>query len=202
MAIITKRKKTKLEKKILIPVFICAVYLVVMSPIYFLIMAHKNFADPVVQTGCQTASLVRLQEEVDTQYASTENNKREMEHRIAPGYTNRWGIEFLSDEERLLLAQCIYSEGHNTGLEGCAKIAVVIFNRFYKGNWCGNQPNSISAVISAPDQFSVYPMCTGITPTEQEYKAIELVLTGKIGEEIYNGEWLSFNGDGYRNYFR
>ena len=52
------------------------------------------------------------------------------------GYLNRWGITSISEEEKDLLARVLYLEGHNTGLEGCQKIAVVVFNRVNKkGNY-------------------------------------------------------------------
>lgn len=113
------------------------------------------------------------------------------------GYLNRWGITSISEEEKGLLARVIYLEGHNTGLEGCQKIAVVVFNRVNK------KGKTITEILSAPGQFSVYQAATNPESpvTEQEYLAIESVLTGNVSAEIYNANWLYFNGNGHQNFF-
>lgn len=146
--------------------------------------------------------MVNKLDRIDNQIISSELPNQDLLEIEAPtpipeGYTNRWGITYISDEERNLLARVLYLEGHNTGLEGCQKIAVVVFNRVNK------KGKTITEILSAPGQFSVYRAATNpeSPATEQEYLAIESVLTGNVSAEIYNAPWLYFNGNGHQNFF-
>ena len=120
------------------------------------------------------------------------------------GYDNRWGITHIDNETKDILAKLVYLEGNVTGLEGCQKIVVVILNRYADGRFFGGQEASIMSVMSAPRQFGPYWRAANdpsVIATEQEYNAIETVLTGNVDDVIYNAEWLYFNGDGKMNYF-
>ena len=120
------------------------------------------------------------------------------------GYDNRWGITHIDNETKDILAKLVYLEGNITGLEGCQKIVVVILNRYTDGRFFGGQEASIMSVMSAPRQFGPYWRAANdqsVIATEQEYNAIETVLTGDVDDVIYNAEWLYFNGDGKMNYF-
>jgi len=122
----------------------------------------------------------------------------------SPVYTNRWSITEITQEEKDLLAKVLYLEAHNTGIEGCQKVAVVIFNRYLNGKFFGGNLPCITSVLSAPGQFTTYKKAStdiSFSATDQEYSAIESVLKEEVSEDILNMSSVYFNGDGRQNYF-
>ena len=183
------------DKLSILMLFLTAVILTVIGVADF---TPNEEREPQVRSKIMVEKVIRT----DNKVISSEIPDQEMLEIEAPtpmpeGYLNRWGITSISDEERNLLARVLYLEGHNTGLEGCQKIAVVVFNRVNK------KGKTITEILSAPGQFSVYRAATNPESpvTEQEYLAIESVLTGDVSAEIYNAPWLYFNGNGHQNFF-
>lgn len=183
------------DKLSILMLFFTAVILTVIGVADF---SPKKVEGPQFRSKVVINKIVRTDNEV----ISSDLPDQEIQEIKAPtiipeGYTNRWGITSVSDEERDLLARVLFLEGHNTGLEGCQKITVVVFNRVIK------KGKTITEILSAPGQFSVYQTATNPESpvTKQEYLAIESVLTGNVSAEIYNAPWLYFNGNGHQNFF-
>ncbi len=68
-----------------------------------------------------------------------------------------------SQEEYLMLARIIHGEARGQSYRGQVAVGNVIMNRVLcRGAW----PNSITAVVSAPGQFSPYPRVKDLSASQ------------------------------------
>ena len=110
---------------------------------------------------------------------------------------NRWNIT-LTKEEIDLLAQIVFLEAGNQGLEGQEYVVTVVFNRMYSEEF----PSTVYEVLSQknPVQFVTWKNREKSTPTEETYLAIENVLNGKANNYITNSYFKYFSlGKGNKN---
>lgn len=105
------------------------------------------------------------------------------------GYENRWGISELTDRELELLADIVWLEAGNQGLEGQELVAVTILNRVLSDSFDDN----VIDVLSEPGQFSTWKYTDRANPTEETYEAINCVLAGQANENIENAQFKYFN---------
>lgn len=87
------------------------------------------------------------------------------------GQTDSETNSLFSDINKEWLARAVYAENGNQGYLCQVKTAKVILNRYIDSHY----PDSIEAIISAPNQFSVYSngCMWSKEPTEETYAAIE-----------------------------
>lgn len=81
-----------------------------------------------------------------------------------------------------LLACCVEAEAGNQGLVGKQMVAAVILNRVDSPRF----PNTITEVITAPHQFTVYGngMMANTVPSEETYEAVRLELETRAYPDI------------------
>lgn len=105
------------------------------------------------------------------------------------GYSNRWGITELTDEELELLADIVWLEAGNQGVVGQEYVVTVILNRTLDPDF----EDKIIDVLSTDGQFVTWKNRYKAQPTEETYQAIEDVLSGKADESVTNSQFLYFN---------
>lgn len=78
--------------------------------------------------------------------------------------------EEITAEERELLARVVYAESNTETLEGQIAVAQVVLNRVRSESF----PDTVSEVIYQERQFSTAPILDSVTPTENNYEAVDL----------------------------
>lgn len=78
--------------------------------------------------------------------------------------------EEITAEERELLARVVYAEANTETLEGQIAVAQVVLNRVRSESF----PDTVSEVIYQERQFSTAPILSRVTPTENNYEAVDL----------------------------
>lgn len=78
--------------------------------------------------------------------------------------------EEITAEERELLARVVYAESNTEALEGQIAVAQVVLNRVRSESF----PDTVSEVIYQERQFSTAPILGRVTPTENNYEAVDL----------------------------
>ena len=78
--------------------------------------------------------------------------------------------EEITAEERELLARVVYAESNTETLEGQIAVAQVVLNRVRSASF----PDTVSEVIYQERQFSTAPILDSVTPTENNYEAVDL----------------------------
>lgn len=78
--------------------------------------------------------------------------------------------EEITAEERELLARVVYAEANTETLEGQIAVAQVVLNRVRSESF----PDTVSEVIYQERQFSTAPILDSVTPTENNYEAVDL----------------------------
>ena len=78
--------------------------------------------------------------------------------------------EEITAEERELLARVVYAESNTEPLEGQIAVAQVVLNRVRSESF----PDTVSEVIYQERQFSTAPILDSVTPTENNYEAVDL----------------------------
>lgn len=78
--------------------------------------------------------------------------------------------EEITAEERELLARVVYAEANTETLEGQIAVAQVVLNRVRSESF----PDTVSEVIYQERQFSTAPILGRVTPTENNYEAVDL----------------------------
>ena len=86
---------------------------------------------------------------------------------VAPTYKYN-----ITSVEREILARLVYLEGNVESLECQAAIVSVVINRWQNGRW----GNTLRDVIYYQNQFTPSGLIYKTTPTEINYKAVDLVL--------------------------
>ena len=76
----------------------------------------------------------------------------------------------ITAEERELLARVVYAESNTESLEGQIAVAQVVLNRVRSESF----PDTVSEVIYQERQFSTAPILDSVTPTENNYEAVDL----------------------------
>lgn len=76
----------------------------------------------------------------------------------------------ITAEERELLARVVYAEANTETLEGQIAVAQVVLNRVRSESF----PDTVSEVIYQERQFSTAPILDSVTPTENNYEAVDL----------------------------
>lgn len=76
----------------------------------------------------------------------------------------------ITAEERELLARVVYAESNTEPLEGQIAVAQVVLNRVRSESF----PDTVSEVIYQERQFSTAPILDSVTPTENNYEAVDL----------------------------
>lgn len=87
---------------------------------------------------------------------------------------NRWGIE-LTPEETDLLADIVYLEAGIDSMTGKEAVIEIIFNRMAFSN---SYPKDLYSVLSQKGQFCTWPLLDSAAPGEEEYQAINYVVSG------------------------
>lgn len=72
------------------------------------------------------------------------------------------------DKECLMLAKLIYAEARGEGRKGMQAVAHVVLNRLHSKTF----PSSIEAIISAPKQFSSFPLLSHMKEKKSRCKAL------------------------------
>ena len=78
--------------------------------------------------------------------------------------------ETITEDERELLARVVYAESNTEPLEGQIAVAQVVLNRVRSESF----PDTVSEVIYQERQFSTAPILGRVTPTENNYEAVDL----------------------------
>ena len=78
--------------------------------------------------------------------------------------------EEITAEERELLARVVYAESNTEPIEGQIAVAQVVLNRVRSESF----PDTVSEVIYQERQFSTAPILSRVTPTENNYEAVDL----------------------------
>ena len=78
--------------------------------------------------------------------------------------------ETITEDERELLARVVYAESNTETLEGQIAVAQVVLNRVRSESF----PDTVSEVIYQERQFSTAPILDSVTPTENNYEAVDL----------------------------
>ena len=78
--------------------------------------------------------------------------------------------EEITAEERELLARVVYAESNTEPIEGQIAVAQVVLNRVRSASF----PDTVSEVIYQERQFSTAPILDSVTPTENNYAAVDL----------------------------
>lgn len=78
--------------------------------------------------------------------------------------------EEITAEERELLARVVYAESNTEPIEGQIAVAQVVLNRVRSESF----PDTVSEVIYQERQFSTAPILDSVTPTENNYEAVDL----------------------------
>ena len=78
--------------------------------------------------------------------------------------------ETITEDERELLARVVYAESNTESLEGQIAVAQVVLNRVRSESF----PDTVSEVIYQERQFSTAPILDSVTPTENNYEAVDL----------------------------
>lgn len=78
--------------------------------------------------------------------------------------------EEITAEERELLACVVYAESNTEPIEGQIAVAQVVLNRVRSESF----PDTVSEVIYQERQFSTAPILDSVTPTENNYEAVDL----------------------------
>ena len=78
--------------------------------------------------------------------------------------------EIITEDERELLARVVYAESNTESLEGQIAVAQVVLNRVRSESF----PDTVSEVIYQERQFSTAPILSRVTPTENNYEAVDL----------------------------
>lgn len=78
--------------------------------------------------------------------------------------------EEITAEERELLARVVYAEANTETLEGQIAVAQVVLNRVRSESF----PDTVSEVIYQERQFSTASILGRVTPTENNYEAVDL----------------------------
>lgn len=78
--------------------------------------------------------------------------------------------EEITAEERELLARVVYAESNTEPIEGQIAVAQVVLNRVRSESF----PDTVSEVIYQERQFSTAPILGRVTPTENNYEAVDL----------------------------
>ena len=86
----------------------------------------------------------------------------------------------LTSEEKIMIAQTIECEAGNQSIEGKRYVAAVILNRLGDPTF----PDTVSDVLSQPNQFSTYPELLDASPTWQDELALRMELETRSDEEI------------------
>lgn len=86
----------------------------------------------------------------------------------------------LSSEDMTMISQTIQCEAGNQSLEGKRYVAAVILNRLDDPTF----PDTVSDVLSQPNQFSTYPELLDASPTWQDELALRMELETRSDEEI------------------
>lgn len=78
--------------------------------------------------------------------------------------------EEITAEERELLARVVYAESNTEPIEGQIAVAQVVLNRVRSESF----PDTVSEVIYQERQFSTASILSRVTPTENNYEAVDL----------------------------
>lgn len=78
--------------------------------------------------------------------------------------------EEITAEERELLARVVYAESNTEPIEGQIAVAQVVLNRVRSESF----PDTVSEVIYQERQFSTASILGRVTPTENNYEAVDL----------------------------
>ena len=111
-------------------------------------------------------------------------------------------LAYISDAERVMLCNVVAGEYGSdwVSLYDKACVVAVVMNRYYDGGWQGaGRANTISNVLTAPGQFVGYYAANGYNSlvTQSCIDAVEYYFNHQSDFPHY----LSFYGDGTRNYF-
>lgn len=134
-----------------------------------------------VLIAVSTSAIYQPQITVHTEYIYHDSNKIINEDDIKPLATpkvkvisNRWGIS-LTKSEINLLAKIVFLESGNQGIKGQEYVCEAIFNRLTSDEF----KDDIYSVLSESGQFTTWKNRSKACPTEDTYKAIENVLSGR-----------------------
>ncbi len=78
----------------------------------------------------------------------------------------------ITENERELLAKATYLEAGNQSMTGQRAVVEVILNRVMDDKF----PDTIEAVLYQPGQFTTAPNLASATPSEEQYRAVDLTL--------------------------
>lgn len=111
-------------------------------------------------------------------------------------------LAYITDAERIMLCNVVAGEYGSdwVSLYDKACVVAVVMNRYYDGGWQGaGRANTISNVLTAPGQFVGYYAANGYNSlvTQSCIDAVEYYFNHQTDFPHY----LSFYGDGTRNYF-
>lgn len=111
-------------------------------------------------------------------------------------------LAYITDAERIMLCNVVAGEYGSdwVSLYDKACVVAVVMNRYYDGGWQGyGRANTISNVLTAPGQFVGYYAANGYNSlvTQSCIDAVEYYFNHQSEFPHY----LSFYGDGTRNYF-
>lgn len=156
-----------------------------------LLDADRNLYAPVVSVTKKAEEIVLKQDPIPVEETTTEVSGKEYEM-------------YFTNEDIRMVAKTIYGEAGSYWISRAdkAKVAWTILNRVDSPRW----PNTISAVITQPDQFHGYNASYPVTT--ECYEIAKDVLTRwsmeKQGVEIYREaakNITAFYGDGRNNHF-
>ncbi len=113
-----------------------------------------------------------------------------------------WALAFMlaaplvSQAEADLISRTIWGEARGCAREEREAVAWCVMNRVEDERF----PDSIEAVVTAPDQFAGYSQSFPAAPFREEAKNV--ILRHRLGERGIDPSLVFFSGDGKHNHFR
>lgn len=102
--------------------------------------------------------------------------------------------DVITDDEIEMLARLLFLEARNQSIEGQRAVIEVVFNRLLSDEF----PNTLHDVVYAKNQFSPAHLIPSTTPTEEQYKVIQIVLTDT--ETVLDRGVVFFSRGQYNDY--
>lgn len=155
-------------------------------------MTTQNKIDP------DKIQVISYDEEIDEEINFVEENEEDVIIEDSTYYS----LNFISDTDRIMLCNVVAGEYGADWISIYDKACVVacVMNRYYDGGWQGNdRENSIENILTAPYQFDGYYANPSYNDnvTQGCIDAVEYYFTHQEDFPHY----ISFYGDGIRNYF-